>query len=168
MMADFRRAATAHMARFPLPRKPALRRADADAWLLATDFPSLAEQDAVDALAQSLQADGWHVSVQNGWLYMTPALPDIPLCAPPRNGEAGCAAALLALHPSPLMDERAALALLKASEQSPAQWERACRTLHQSLAELLRLKKPLPGKLLPYLCQAAADHAARNRQEAKR
>ncbi len=167
MMADFRRAATARMARFPLPRKPALRRADADAWLLATDFPSLTDQDAVDALAQVLQADGWHVSLRNGWLYMTPALPDVPLCSPPRTGEAGCAAALLALHPSPLMDERAALALLKASEQSPARWERACRALHQSLAEQLHLKKPLPGRLLPYLCQAAADNAARNRQEAE-
>lgn len=158
MLTELRLQLTALMASAHPLRKPALRRADSSAWLLASDLPQLLPPDGLSAFEEAARCAGWRVEVKDGWMYVDHALPLPSLSAEPRlSGEAACVASILRRHPSGVMDEDALRALAKAAEQGGAPLEAFCRQLHMRCAALLRCHQPLPGRLLPYLLAACAD-----------
>lgn len=160
MLTALRRSALMLMDSEHPPRRPALRRADSDDWLLASDIPQLLPAPQLSRLILRLQEAGWRTGLRGGWLYL-----DHPIAVPPlthlpqSNGEASCLLSLLARHQeSPLLEDRAASrALVKAAEQSGSQLETCCAQLHAACAARLRLHQPLPGALLPLLAALLAQ-----------
>ncbi|MBQ8555750.1 MAG: hypothetical protein IJ438_07755 [Clostridia bacterium] len=136
-------------------RKPALRRSDAPDALLATDLPLIADADAQQAFIRRLEGMGWRVLARSGWFLLDKPVP-APQCAisPHAAGECACCISLLARHPDGGDAASAIRAVVKAAESGAQPFERLCAQLHRHLAAALRRHEPLPGALLPYLCQA--------------
>lgn len=155
MLTALRQTLTQRMAALEPQRRPALRRADDDAWLLCTDLPALIDGPRLAALTHSLEAEGWRCAQVRGWLYLDHPLPVPQITDAHLTGEAACAASLLRRHPYPVQDDVFLRRLVKAQEQGPAKVEAVCRSLHAECAARLRRHQPLPGLLLPYLIQAA-------------
>lgn len=139
-------------------RKPALRHANREGWLLCSDVPSLLDEAALTALCDQLHAAGWQTQLQNGWLYFDKPVP-VPVVdmAAEFPGEVGCVVSLLRRHNDAAPCGEAIRLLCCAHDKGAVQVERLCRTLHQQMAEKLRLHQPLPGGLLPYVIRAATD-----------
>ena len=155
MLTPLRQAAKAALLATPVSRKPALRRADDPAALLATDLPLIAQGEAVAAFMERMEAMGWHVWRAGDWLLMDAGVPVPETCVPARmTGEAGCCISLLARHPNHERDQAAIRAVVKAAESGEAALERVCKRLHAEWATALREHRDLPGGLLPYLCRA--------------
>ncbi len=156
MLTALRAQVNAALADVPARRRPALRRPDAPDALVATDLPFLADRADVEAFIARMREDGWRIREAGGWLLLdgdVPA-PDSPVPAA-LTGECGCCISLLLRHPAddaPCGD--ALRALVKAADAGPVPLERCCSALHADLAARLRLRQPLPGGLLPYLCFA--------------
>lgn len=142
----------------PAARRPALRRSDAADALLATDLPLIAEPEAVRDFCTALSGMGWQSSLRNGWLILDAPVP-APDAAPPRvlRGACGCCISLLQRHPDDADSRPFIRRVVKAADAGPLPFERLCRQLHAEFAAMLRLHQPLPGGLLPYICQAAID-----------
>ncbi|MCH5287180.1 MAG: hypothetical protein J1E43_07140 [Christensenellaceae bacterium] len=155
MLTALRKDVQAVLERTPTARRPALRRSDDPDALLATDLPLTADDQAVAEFIARMNALGWHVWRQGGWLLMDAEVP-LPDCAgtEPPEGEAGCCISLLLRHPEGEADRRAIRAVVKAAESGPSALERLCAGLHETWAAALREHRKLPGGLLPYLCRA--------------
>lgn len=138
----------------PAQRKPALRRSDAPDALLATDLPLVADAAAVEAFRAELARLGWHTAEGKGWLLLDAPIP-VPDAAVPAApmGECGCCISLLVRHPDPAPAEAFIRAVVKAADAGRMPFERLCGQLHGEFAARLRKHEPLPGALLPYLCQ---------------
>lgn len=156
MLTALRAGLNEAMAALPAARKPALRRADSDDWLLCTDLPGLMEERLLTAFIAQLAEEGWTCGVIRGWLYFDHAVtvPEADVQAP-LQGEAACVQSLLLRHPDDQQDAVAIRRLCKAQEQGMRKVEACCRALHAELAERLRCHQPLPSRLLPYLVNAA-------------
>lgn len=139
----------------PANRRPALRRADAEDALFATDLPLIAEADSVCAFIADMEQRGWTVDERNGWLLLDAAVP-VPEHAVPTApaGECGGCISLLLRHPENAPAEEHIRAVVKAADAGKQPFERLCGQLHGEFAAQLRQHQPLPGKLLPYLCAA--------------
>ena len=155
MLTALRRELRARLDALPVARPAVLRRAREEAWLFASDAPALLEGEALRALLQSLQADGWTASVgTDGWLRLDHRIA-LPKSLSPVPGvdtaELDCLLSLLARHPSDLEDADTLRSLCKAWEEGAITFNRCIRQLHGSWAVCLREHKPLPGGLTPYL-----------------
>ncbi len=139
----------------PAKRRPALRRSDAPDALLATDLPLIADAQAVEAFRAELAGMGFSTWERQGWLLLDVPVPvpDAPLPAS-LVGECGCCISLLVRHPDGAPAEDFIRAVVKAADAGCIPFERLCGQLHAELAARLRRHEPLPGALLPYLCQA--------------
>lgn len=137
-------------------RRPALRHAGCEGWLLCSDVPQLVQADALHALCAQLHANGWRTAQLKGWLYFDKPVP-VPQADPQSllPGEAGCVASLLRRHPGAAPCDEAIRTLCCAYDKGPVHVERCCRQLHSELAARLRQHQPLPGGLLPYIIRAA-------------
>lgn len=139
----------------PAKRRPALRRSDVPDALLATDLPLVADAQAVEAFRTELADMGFSTWERQGWLLLDVPVPvpDAPLPAS-FVGECGCCISLLVRHPDGAPAEDFIRAVVKAADAGRIPFERLCGQLHAELAARLRRHEPLPGALLPYLCQA--------------
>ena len=135
-------------------RKPALRRALSDDWLLACDLPLCADAQAVSAWSARAVKQGWTVSEPDrGWLLLDrpDLLPAAGAPPDPIGGELGALISLLSRRSSfAPPDPRILRRLAKVSEASEAALEQECRALHQAFAARLREGEALPD-CLPWL-----------------
>ena len=139
----------------PAQRKPALRRADAADALLATDLPLVAEETAVAAFRQKMADVGWRTELRNGWLVLDATIPVPEYVIPAKlEGECGCCISILMRHRDDVSAEEHIRAIVKAADAGKQPLEKRCAQLHGELAARLRQHQPLPGALLPYLCNA--------------
>lgn len=159
MLAALRAELRTLLSAVPSARPAVLRRSDRADMLLACDLPLAADEQAAAAFTQALTARGWTVLPQAGWLLLDKPVPvpAVPDAIPTLIGELGCVLSLLRRHPDDVCDEQTVRAVVKAAEQGAPALERLCKQLHADWAEALRLGRPLPGRLLPYLIQAAKE-----------
>lgn len=131
------------------PRLPALRRSLREDWLYATDLPALCGAETLRTVRLRLEEAGWESGTDSGWLQLRKEvrLPPEEL----RDGffgpEAACCRSLLERHPArgDEFPRKAVFLLLKAAEEGPSSYEKACGRLHREWAERLRKNVPLPG-----------------------
>lgn len=137
-------------------RKPALRRSDDPRALLATDLPLAAGPQQAALFCARMESLGWTTCQQNGWILL-----DVPVPAPQTavpgelKGECGCCISLLLRHPEDAPAQEQIRAVVKAADAGRQPFERLCSSLHADFAARLRRHQPLPGALLPYLCDAS-------------
>lgn len=156
MLSVLRAEVNVLLAKTPVRRKPALRRADAQGALLATDLPHAADDTATADFIARAELSAWQVSrAENGWLLLDKPVPapqtTIPALA---EGECGCCISLLARHPEDGTAAEMIRECVRAEEAGKQTFERFCGSLHARLAAMLRQHQPLPGALLPYLAHA--------------
>ena len=109
-------------------RPAALRRCRREDWLYATDLPQAASGEAVDAFLRMMESSGWRA-----------------------RPEARCCLSLLQRHPDRKGNAGHAIRmLLKAGEEGPDAYERACGVLHREWAASLRKGEVLPGMTTLY------------------
>lgn len=139
----------------PAQRKPALRRSDAPDALFATDLPLIADAAAVQTFIEAMICLGWTVCQRKGWLTLDAPVP-VPEYTQPivLTGECGCCISLLQRHAEDAPAADHIRALIKAADAGRMPFERLCSQLHGEFAARLRRHEPLPGALLPYLCNA--------------
>ncbi len=139
----------------PAKRKPALRRSDAPDSLFATDLLLIAPTDAVASFCTEIARLGWRTDTRKGWITLDAPVP-VPDAAIPMvgAGECGCCISLLLRHPGDAYADDFIRAVAKAADAGRSNFERLCGQLHAEFAARLRRHEPLPGKLLPYLCEA--------------
>ena len=139
-------------------RKPSLRRASSDDWLLACDLPLCASAEETAIWTEKACEQHWRVGrTPEGWLLLDrpDLLPTSDVLPASPKGETGALISLLLRHASGAQPELALIrGLAKAAEAGEASLERQCEILHRSFAEKLRRREPLPA-LLPWLCAAA-------------
>ncbi len=139
----------------PAKRKPALRRSDAPDVLFATDLPLIAPNDGVAAFCTEIANFGWRTDTRKGWLTLDAPVPVPDVDAPAvRAGECDCCISLLLRHKEDAPADDFIRAVVKAADAGRSPFERLCGQLHAEFAARLRRHEPLPGKLLPYLCEA--------------
>ena len=158
MLTALRRAVQAHLAAVPVQRRPALRRTEDPRALLMCDLPRIARETDAAAVIAALEAEGWRVRQEPGWLLLDHDVPE-PEWAWPQAypGEWGCCLWLLKQHPGQEAPKEKIRALVKAAEQGCDRVEWLCRQWHGEFAALLREHQPLPGGLVPYLCAAMKE-----------
>ena len=155
MLTALRQHVQAVLYAVPAKRKPALRRSDAPDALFATDLPLIAEADVVRTFISDMEKQGWTVRERNGWLTLDAAIlvPDYVIPMAPA-GECGCCISLLLRHREGMPAEDFIRAVVKAADAGRLPFERFCVQMHGDFADRLRKHQPLPGALLPYLCNA--------------
>ena len=131
-------------------RPPALRRSTSDHFLLATDFPMAADEQAVQRFLTLLYKSGWHAAVTGyGWILLDRAgtFDAADISVPPKTPESDCCLSLLRRHHGLLAssDGRAERMLLKALEEGTEAYGRVCETLHAEWAVLLRKHARIPA-----------------------
>ena len=158
----------------PCRRPPALRRSFRPDALYTTDFPQIAEENAICILVRQSEAAGWTVASYGGWLHFAKELTSPPeeLSGMSFGTEAACCASLLERHAETgentsgfrTEDNRICFRLVKAAEEGPASYEQVCRELHREWAERLRLGRRLPSLSVRWFgipdqdeCQLEAD-----------
>lgn len=140
----------------PANRKPSLRRSDAPDALLATDLPLIAGAEEVARFCAEIGQLGWKVTMRRDWLTL-----DVPVPVPDAvmdesgAGECACCIALLKRHRGDAPAEADIRAVVKAADAGRQPFERLCAQMHAAYAARLRRHEPLPGALLPYLCEAS-------------
>lgn len=160
MLTALRRAMQAHLAAVPAQRKPALRRTDDPDALLMTDLPRIVPPEAVDAFISAVEAEGWRVRQEPGWMLLDHPVPAPEMVWPEAYpGEWGCCLWLLRQHPGNDAPPAYIRALVKAAEQGQDKVERLCKQWHGEFAALLRERQVLPGGLAPYLAAAMKEDA---------
>lgn len=131
------------------PRAPALRRSGEPGWLYAADLPGLCPEEETARVSEILAKAGWECKQENGWLLLAKCAPEPPegWFEGPFGPEAACCESLLRRHPDAAGEgaEAAQRLLIKAGEESPEAYEKACRHLHRCWAEKLRKGEKLPG-----------------------
>ena len=130
-------------------RRPAIRRSLREEWLYATDLPSYASGEQVEAVRRELEGAGWESLAEEGWLQLRKPV-DVPpegWFDGPFGPEAECCRSLLDRHPECRQekDQRIGYKLIRAGEEGPEAYETACRKLHHDWAERLRKKQKLPN-----------------------
>lgn len=160
MLKQLRRQVTQAMADLPVSRKPALRRASQQEALLATDLPTVALEGALQAFCDRVAHLGWTVRQEGLWLLLDAPVPVPAAEIPTASGEGACCLWLLRRHPNDRVDEDRLRALVKAHDAGKQPLARLCARWHQDFAAMLRRKEPLPGGLLPYLCEALKEENA--------
>ncbi len=135
-------------------RPPALRRSLRPDAIYATDFPQIAEENAIRDLVRQAEAAGWTVALHEGWLHFAKKVtaPPEELSGMSFGKEAACCASLLERHADTGDDagfrtdgDRICFCLIKAAEEGPASYEQVCRELHREWAERLRMGKKIPS-----------------------
>lgn len=140
-------------------RKPALRRATVPEALLATDLPHAADAPAVEAFIRQAEKLGWRVCLaENGWLLLDKPVPVPTGDIPALPGRCGCCLSLLQRHPETGDARPYIREAVRAEEAGVGDLIRLCERMHAEFAAMLRLHRPLPGELLPYLARACRTH----------
>ena len=128
-------------------RMPALRRSSKEQFLLATDYPTAADQPSAEAFIRQAEKAGWHAETDHGWIYLDrkavfEASDDMPIPGP----EALNCLSLLERHAGgkTISDGTAERLLLKAMEEGAEAYERACAKLHAEWSVLLRTSAGIP------------------------
>lgn len=134
-------------------RPAALRRCRQEDWLYATDLPQAASGEAVDAFLRTAESNGWRTRKETGWILLD-RIPEIPpegFFSGPFGPEARCCLSLLRRHPDRKGNaDHEVRMLLKAGEEGPDAYERACGILHREWASALRKGENLPGMATLY------------------
>lgn len=158
MLTALRREVQAHLACVPVQRKPALRRTDDPDALLMCDLPRITKQEDVAAFITVLEAEGWRVRQEVGWLLLDHDVPEPEWAWPEAYpGEWGCCLWLLRQHPGEALAQGYIRELVKAAEQGQERVEWLCRRWHGEFAARLREHQLLPGGLVSYLCAAMKE-----------
>lgn len=158
MLRALRAQVQANFEGMTLLRRPALRRADAPDALLATNLPQVTDAAGADAFCREMRRLGWQCSLRAGWLLLDAPVPAPAAPVPAAlEGECGCCISLLLRHPDQGDAAEDIRRVVKAADAGRKPFERLCGQLHAAFAEDLRRGRPLPGILLPYLCQAWHD-----------
>lgn len=158
MLTGLRRAVQAQLTKVPAQRKPALRRTDDPRALLMCDLPRIASGEAVASFIAALEAEGWRVWQEAGWLLLDHAVPAPEMVWPEDYpGESGCCLWLLRQHPGDGAPEDYIRALVKAAEMGRQRVEWLCGQWHGAFAARLRERQPLPGGLAPYLAKVMKE-----------
>lgn len=159
MLDDMRRELREALNTCRVSRPAVLRRSDRPDMLLACDLPTVAEEAEVTAFIYTEEEQGWTVRCEAGWLLLDKPIPvpAWPEARPQASGEAANVISLLERHRNENEDLIAVRAVVKAAEAGPQKLERLCRQLHGDWAERLRMDRPLPGALLPYLYEAVKE-----------
>ena len=134
-------------------RPAALRRSRLEDWLYATDLPQAAQRKAVADFLRTAAETGWKTDERAGWILLdrTPEKPPEDGFRGPFGPEAACCANLLQRHPGKRKNgDREARILLKAGEEGPDAYERACGSLHREWAAALRKGEALPDLAAEY------------------
>ena len=134
-------------------RPAALRRCRRDDWLYATDLPQTASEETAGVFLRTVESNGWRTRKEAGWILLD-RIPEIPLegfFPGPFGPEARCCLNLLRRHPDRKGNaDHAVRILLKAGEEGPDAYERACGILHREWAASLRKGETLPGMATLY------------------
>ena len=143
----WREEARGLLSRVPSSRRPALRRSRREDFLFAADLPLCAGEEACRSFQHLAAEAGWETLPDSGWIQLRkPAAPLPPGFLPGEaDGEWSCVLSLLRRHPGQGDAAPVRAALMKAREEGPAAWHRACRALHQDLARRLRQGEPFPA-----------------------
>ncbi|MBQ8313024.1 MAG: hypothetical protein IJX84_07470 [Clostridia bacterium] len=158
MLTGLRQAVQEQLAQVPAKRKPALRRTDDPRALLMCDLPRIADEAAVMSFVAALEAEGWRVWQETGWLLLDHAVPASEMVWPEAyTGESGCCLWLLRQHPGDAPAEAYIRALVKAAEVGRQRVEWLCSQWHGEFAARLREHLPLPGGLAPYLAKVMKE-----------
>ena len=134
-------------------RPAALRRCRQEDWLYATDLPQAASAEAVNAFLRTAEGNGWRTRKEAGWILLDriPEIPPADFFSGPFGPEARCCLSLLRRHPDRKGNaDHAVRMLLKAGEEGPDAYERACGVLHREWAAALRKDEILPGMATLY------------------
>ena len=131
----------------PCPRPPALRRSRSADWLFATDLPQCAAEAECRAFLCRMREAGWEGEILDGWIQLRKTPPPLPAewFRGNENEESACLRILMERHPGDEDPGRAVWALMKAREEGPAAWEKACRQIHREIALRLRTGDGIPG-----------------------
>ena len=128
-------------------RPAALRRCTGEDWLYATDLPLAASEETVGTFLRTAESRGWRTRKEAGWILLD-RIPDMPpegFFPGPFGHEAKCCLSLLRRHADRKGNaDRAVRMLLKAGEEGPDAYERACGILHREWAAALRKGGDLP------------------------
>ena len=128
-------------------RPAALRRSLREDFLYATDLPQAAGRDAVRGFSSRARRAGWHTEEEDGWIQLEKpgAEPGDTGFGGPFGIEALACGNLLRRHPENRKDAgREKRLLVKAGEESPEAFEKACAILHREWAAALRQGEALP------------------------
>ena len=128
-------------------RPAALRRSRQEDYLFTTDLPAAASAEAAEEFRRKAEAAGWRTQATDGWIELDRIPEKLPEGLVPDNPgpEARCCASLLRRHPDDRKDGgREKRLLLKAAEEGPDAYEKACGSLHREWAAALRKGDTLP------------------------
>lgn len=129
-------------------RPAVIRRSKREEYLYVTDLPQIAGEDSVSNFLKKAEKAGWTAKTENGWIYLDCELKILPVNGfqGPFGTEARCCASLLGRHmdASKRNGNRERRILIKAGEEGPKAYERACTVLHREMASMLRNRVPLP------------------------
>ena len=180
-MNEFRQELSELLAEVPCRRPPALRRSLKSEWLYATDLLQTTDPDSAAVFLKRAAELGWRAEQDGSWLQMTRSFTE-----PPEHGfegpfgeEAACCASLLRRQtetneakkqtddasqwlPANVSEakktaERVRILLVKAGEQGPEAYEKACGGLHREWAQRLRKKQALPPVSLRFFCETKKE-----------
>lgn len=128
-------------------RPAALRRSLREDFLYATDLPKTASPEAVKEFRRKAESAGWHTEEAEGWIQLDRIPGEMPADFLPGffGPEARCCAGILRRHPEKRRNgDREKRMLMKAGEEGPEAYERACGILHREWAAALRKGGSLP------------------------
>ncbi len=130
------------------PRPPALRRSLREGWLYATDLPGIPGGERTADFLETAEKRGWKGKREAGWLLLKreAELPPEGWFSGPFGPEAACCRSLLERHGGGAgTAEKEVCLLVRAGEEGPEAYERACGDIHRAWAERLRKGQGLPG-----------------------
>jgi len=128
-------------------RPAVLRRSLKEDWLYATDLPQAAEEDATRDFVRRAEAAGWRTQITETWIQLDREVAAFPegLTRPAGGTEAKCCLSLLERHPEGGKNAaREKRRLIRAAEEGPEAYEKACAALHREWAAALRQREGLP------------------------
>ena len=134
------------LAETPCRRKPALRRSLLEDAIYATDLPLVSSEEGLRSFRGKAEQAGWRLWMGRDWLQLdrSGTAPPEGWFSGPFGPEAGCCASLLRRQAWAEEDQTAFRLLIRAGEEGPGAYERACGALHREWAARLRQKRPLP------------------------
>ena len=153
-MNKLREEAQALLSGIQTTRPAALRRCRREEYLYTTDLPQTTGEEAAAAFIRRAETAGWRTEREGGWILLD-RVPD----EPPEGGfrgpygpEAKCCASLLRRHPEAYRrsGEAERRRLIKAGEEGPEAYEKACGSLHREWAAFLRQGTALPDLALSF------------------
>ena len=128
-------------------RPAALRRSRQEDYLFSTDLPKAASAEAAEGFRRKAEEAGWRTEASDGWIELDRIPETLPAGFIPENPgpAARCCAGLLRRHPGKRRNgDREKRFLLKAAEEGPEAYQKACGSLHRDWAAALRKGEALP------------------------